>query len=88
MVPVFSGAGKKLAAEVENELSTEKLKKIPFRWQKDVDEYKAKHPEYNETISNEAAITNLVKDPVPNSDTSPVAEDKKTKDKNSKEGQW
>ena len=39
MVAVVSGMGKKITQDIEDELSPDNLKKIPFRWEKDVEEY-------------------------------------------------
>jgi len=55
MVASSSKAGKKITASMDEELSAENLKNIPFRWQKDVDEYNAKH-------KNEEEIDNKIDD--------------------------
>jgi hypothetical protein len=48
MIPVLRGMDKILAEAELDVLSPESLKKIPFRWAKDIEEYKEKHAESGE----------------------------------------
>jgi len=43
MVAAISRKGRKIAEAIEDDISPENLKKIPFRWAKDVEEYNMKH---------------------------------------------
>lgn len=53
MLPAASGVSKNVAESLtlDDDISPDALKNIPFRWAKDVEEYKKNHPEFAAELS-------------------------------------
>jgi hypothetical protein len=86
MAPVLNRASKKIIGELADDLSPENLKKIPFRWQKDIEEYKAKQALGSKRIVDDFTAPNEEKNSsfIQGENSLP----KEDSNKNDKENQW